>query len=108
MLEFVVCDDEAKILNEVVQVIRQVMKKYSYMYNIVTFNDYDGNFENYLNNNRKSVIYILDIEMPSESGTSVARRIRNIDKSSMVIILTSHHETADEIYKGRLNILTFI
>ena len=108
MLEFVICDDEAKILNGVVKIIKEAMQKHNYLYNIITFEDYDAKFENYLNNNRKSVIYILDIEMPSESGISVARRIRNTDKNSIVIILTSHHETADEIYKGRLNILTFI
>ncbi len=108
MLEFVVCDDEEEILNEVVSIIGRTMKKYSYKYSVLKFKDYDDNFNNYLSNNRKAVIYILDIEMPSESGISVARRIRNLDKESMVIVLTSHHETADEIYKGRLNILTFI
>ena len=108
MLEFVICDDAVETLKNVKNTIERTMKKYSYNYNIITFDDYDSKFNNYLTNNKKPVVYILDIEMPSDSGINVAKYIRNIDKESIIIILTSHHESADEIYKGRLNILTFI
>ena len=46
--------------------------------------------------------------MPSDSGIDAARYIRNLDCKSIIIIVTSHHESAEEIYKGRFNILTFI
>ncbi len=108
MIEFVVCDDEANVLKDVSFMINKTMEKHSFTYNIITFSDYDNKFERYLANNNKQVVYILDLEMPTESGVSVARRIRNIDKKSIIIILTSHHESADAIYKGRLNILTFV
>ncbi len=108
MLEFVICDDAVETLRNVKNIINSIMKGYSYKYNIVTFDDYDSKFDSYLATNKKAVVYILDIEMPSDSGINVAKHIRNIDKESIIIILTSHHESADEIYKGRLNILTFI
>ena len=108
MLEFVICDDAVETLRNVKNIINGIMKDYSYKYNIVTFDDYDSKFDSYLATNKKAVVYILDIEMPSDSGINVAKHIRNIDKESIIIILTSHHESADEIYKGRLNILTFI
>ena len=108
MLEFVICDDAVETLRNVKNIINSIMKGYSYKYNIVTFDDYDRKFDSYLATNKKAVVYILDIEMPSDSGINVAKHIRNIDKESIIIILTSHHESADEIYKGRLNILTFI
>lgn len=106
MLEFVVCDDEKLMVGRIREVIKDTIKDHKY--NVVTFNDYDDSFKKYVSNNKNSVIYILDIEMPSESGISMAKYIRNIDKKSIIIIVTSHHEAADEIYKARLNILTFV
>ena len=108
MLEFVICDDAVETLKNVKNIIDKTMRNYSHKYNIVTFDDYDSRFDAYLANNKKAVVYILDIEMPSDSGINIAKHIRNIDKESIIVILTSHHESADEIYKGRLNILTFI
>ena len=108
MLEFVICDDAVETLKNVKSIINKVMKNYKQKYNIITFDDYDDKFFKYASNNKKAVVYILDIEMPSDSGISVAKYIRSTDKNSIIIILTSHHESADEIYKGRLNILTFI
>ena len=108
MFEFVVCDDEKDFLEEAIGYIERVMGEFGCEYKIFAYEDYDKEFREYVENNKKRVIYILDIEMPSESGISIARWIRNLDKESIIIILTSHHETADEIYKGRLNILTFI
>ena len=108
MLEFVICDDAVETLRNVKNIINGIMKNYNYKYNIVTFDDYDSKFDSYLATNKKAVVYILDIEMPSDSGINVAKHIRDIDRESIIIILTSHHESADEIYKGRLNILTFI
>lgn len=108
MLEFVICDDAIETLKNVKSIINKVMKNYNHKYNVITFDDYDDKFFKYVSNNKKAVVYILDIEMPSDSGISVAKHIRSIDKNSIIIILTSHHESADEIYKGRLNILTFI
>ena len=108
MLEFVICDDEEETLRNVKNIINRIMKKHGYKYSAVTFDDYDDSFDTFLLNNKKAVVYILDIEMPSESGINIAKQIRSSDKESIIIILTSHHESADEIYKGRLNILTFI
>ena len=106
MLEFVVCDDEKLMVSRIKEVIKNTIRDRKY--NVVTFNDYNSSFKKYVADNKNSVIYILDIEMPSESGISMAKYIRNIDKKSIIIIVTSHHESADEIYKARLNILTFV
>lgn len=108
MVEFVVCDDESNVLEYVSKIINHTMEKYDFAYQILTFSDYDKRFNSYITSNNKQVVYILDLEMPSQSGVQVARQIRNDDKNSIIIILTSHHESADTIYKGRLNILTFI
>lgn len=108
MLEFVVCDDDSKTIDNISKIIKDVMKERMLNCNIITFNDYDHDFKKFVSSNKNQVIYILDVEMPSESGKTMARYIRNLDKRSVIIVVTSHHEAADEIYKGRLNILTFV
>lgn len=108
MVEFVVCDDDSKTIDNIKKIIKEIMIDKKLESNIISFNDYDYNFKKFVSSNKKQLIYILDVEMPSDSGKTMARYIRNLDKKSVIIILTSHHESADEIYKGRLNILTFV
>lgn len=108
MLEFVVCDDNDYIRTVTEDIVYSVCKKYSIKSNIITFNDYDNTFKSFIKNNKKPVVYILDIEMPSDSGISMAKKIRILDKKSVIIFLTSHNELAFTIISDKLNILTFI
>lgn len=108
MLEFVICDDNKLICNDVKHIIKNVCSAYNIDSNINIFYDYDSNFIKFMSNNKSKVIYILDIETPSESGISIAKAIRKKDKNSIIIFLTSHDELAYSIISGRFNILTFI
>ena len=108
MFDFIVCDDDKTTTSRVTEVIKMVSRRLDCKSRVTIYADYNKEFKNFVATNKKKVVYILDIEMPSESGITVARHIRNVDRNSIIIILTSHHETADAIYKGRLNILTFI
>ena len=108
MFDFIVCDDDKTTTSKVTEIIKMVSRRLACKSRITIYADYNKEFKKFVATNKKKVVYILDIEMPSESGITVARHIRNIDRNSIIIILTSHHETADAIYKGRLNILTFI
>lgn len=108
MTNFIVCDDSEIIRNKVKETINETFDKKSYDFSVTLYDDYDRNFKDFVLRNRKQVVYILDVDMPSESGIDMARMIRRTDKSSIIIILTSHYELSDIIIKARLNILTFI
>lgn len=108
MLKFIVCEDDKKAATSIGGAVKNTAVRCGYRCDVITFYDYDSSFKEFVSSNKERVVYILDIEMPSESGVSVARYIRNIDRESVIIVITSHHEMADEVYKGRLSILTFI
>lgn len=108
MIDFIICDDNLKIVNEATEVVNKVMISNNMHYKIHKFTDYDDRFMKIMNNSSNYKIYILDIEMPSYSGIDIARKIRSKDKNSAIIFLTGHEELGFVVLKGCLNFLTFI
>lgn len=108
MIDFVICDDNLKIVNEAAAVVNRVMISNNMNYKINKFTDFDDKFMNIMNNSSNYKIYILDIDMPSHSGIDIARKIRSKDKNSAIIFLTGHEELGFVVLKGCLNFLTFI
>ena len=108
MINFIVCDDDIKILKKVERIIDKYMMKNKLAYKVHLFTDYDDEFMQLLNSNLINRIYILDIEMPSRSGIDIARNIRIADINSVIIFLTSHEELGLTILKKELMFLSFI
>lgn len=108
MVNFIVCDDSKKIVNDVIKVIDKFMIKNNIQYRTHKFYDYDDNFLELIDNPLNNKVYILDIETPTYSGIDVARLIRNKDKSSIIMFLTGHDELGLVVLKSCLNFLTFI
>lgn len=108
MLHFVVCDDNNNVREKVSKVITKLMLPTDIEYETVSFFQYDKRFINFLNSNNGNNIYILDIEVNSHSGLDIARKIREKDWNSIIIILTAHYELAYEAFKNRLMLLDFI
>ena len=99
MIEFIICDDNKKILNNVEKIINSYMMKNERKYNVIKFLDYDDKFLELLKNKERFRIYILDVETPSYSGIDIARMIRKNDLSSIIIFLTSHNEFGSILLK---------
>ena len=92
MVDFIICDDSRKIINNVVNVIDKYMISNNIQYRTHKFFDYDDKFIQLIDEPLNHKIYILDIETPTSSGIDVARVIRNKDKNSVLIFLTGHDE----------------
>lgn len=107
-MEFIICDDNKNICESIKNVIDIFCKRNEIESKITFFYDYDQLFIKFVKNNNARLIYILDIEMPSESGIDMARLIRKYDRNSIIIFLTSHNEMAYSIICERINALTFI
>lgn len=108
MIDFIICDDDNSIVEKVLKVISNIMMKNKLEYNVHTFNDYDDTFLNFISNNERCCIYILDIETPSRSGIDIARIIRKNDINSIIIFLTGHEELGQIVLKKELLFLSFI
>lgn len=108
MINFIVCDDDTRILSQIKGIISKFMMKNEHGYKTYTFNDYDAEFMKIMNAKLQCKIYILDIETPTRSGIDIARLIREKDVDSMIIFITGHEELGSTILKNDLMFLSFI
>ena len=62
MINFIVCDDNKILLDNVVEMINKVMMKNKHEYKVHYFTDYNDKFMKVLNDKMSCKIYILDVE----------------------------------------------
>lgn len=108
MINYIICDDNDIIRQNIEEIIGNIMMKNNFEYKIHSFSDYDRSFNKVLSNKLVNKIYILDIETPSESGINIARKIREHDIDSIIIFLTSHYELGSVLLEDEIMFLTFI
>ena len=108
MVNFIICDNEKTITESVKSIITKTMFKTNIEYKTYTFNDYDKEFDKIINTNLENKIYILDIEVGSKSGIEIAKKIRNKDWNSIILILTAHYELEYLAYKSKILLFDFI
>ena len=108
MLQFIIFDDNKVIREKVSKVITKLMLPTDIEYQTKEFSQYDKSFSQFIEKKGEKKIYILDIEVNSFSGLDVARKIREKDWESIIIILTAHYELAYDAFKNRLMLLDFI
>jgi len=108
MLHFVIFDDNELIREKVNKVITKLMLPTDIEYKTLEFSKYNKSFAQLIERRGEKKIYILDIEVDSYSGLDVARKIRERDWESIIIVLTAHYELAYDAFKNRLMLLDFI
>ena len=110
MVNFVIVEDNAFHRKRISKSIFTKMMENKIDFKIHEFNDYNDKLFNYIKNDEKDTIYILDLELPNGDGIEIARQIRNIYNNwiSPIIIITAHTSLYYEIYKQRLQVLDFI
>lgn len=108
MINFIICDDNAAILNNVYKIVTSVMMSSEQAYDIHSFEEYDSKFYKIMDSKISNKIYILDIETKRSSGIDIARKIRSKDVNSIIIFLTSHHELGSVLLRDEIMFLTFI
>lgn len=108
MLNFIVCDDNKTITSKVSGIISKVMMPIDLDYRINKFEKYDLEFRKLMTSKIGKKVYILDIEVEETSGLDMARRIREKDWDSIIILVSAHYELSTQAYQNRLLILDFI
>lgn len=108
VINYIICDDDRKIVNDIKNILSNYMMKNNFEYKIHLFHDYDNDFMKIVKSKLPFKIYILDIETPSKSGIDVARIIRDTDVESVIIFLTGHEELGATLLKNEIMFLSFI
>lgn len=108
MINFIVCEDSEIILERNIDVINKVMFNNNIEYRIYKFQSYNEELKKIINNQLENKIYILDIELGSDSGIEISRDIREKDLTSFIIISTVHSEYIPYALKSKLLIFDYV
>ena len=108
MINFIVCEDSEIILERNIDVINKVMLNNNIEYRIYKFQSYNEELKNIIKEPLENKIYILDIELGSDSGIDLAGDIRKIDLTSFIIISTVHSEYIPYTLKSKLLIFDYV
>ena len=109
MIKYVVIDDDAKDLERVEKVINKVLFKTENEYEIYKFSNYNQEVEKMINDLSEPKIYIIDIELDTKkSGLDIAKKIRENDWDSEIIIITNHDRMFETVYKTIYKVFNFI
>lgn len=99
MLNFVLCDDNAIILEKLEQMLCKLFEKNDYDAQVGFKSDNVDDILEYIKTNKVHVLF-LDINLQSNiSGIDLASQIRKIDKEVYIIFTTGHLEYALVAYK---------
>jgi len=90
-MNIAICDDENKWINA----IEEYLIKFQKNYTDVKWDIYYGAeelIEEYKNSRKPYDLIITDIKMPDINGINMAAHIRNLDRTVLIIFLTSYEE----------------
>lgn len=109
MIDFIICDDKKLFVKKICNIIDKVMINNDLVYKKHLFYDYNEDFIKIVNSKMSFKIYILDIEMPSNSGIEMAKLIRKEDTDSIIIFFTAYYRKyLEEILSNYFMFLKFI
>ncbi len=86
-----ICDDDRSTVKSIVELVRSIDNSSSL--SILEFYEGDELYENISEGNIFDLIF-LDIKLTNEDGIEVAKKIREIDKSVVIIFITAYSEFA--------------
>ena len=99
MLDFVLCDDNANVLNRLEKMLESIFINKKFNAQIVLSTTSPEELINYIRNHTINVV-ILDIDLKSKvSGLDIANIIRKKDKNVYIIFTTGHLEYGLMAYK---------
>lgn len=108
MIKFIVLEDNPHHRRKTKDIIFSYMMKNKYEFDILYFEKETDEFLHVIENRDSNYIYILDFELPNTTAIDVARKIRNFDWVSPIIIFTINGGMAYDTFKQRLQILDFV
>lgn len=92
MIYIILCDDDAKILNEIIDYINKIRSRLKHDIETITYTNAKSVLKRIKNPKECSDVLITDISMPGLSGMEMAEIIRNCNIDIILIFLTAHTE----------------
>lgn len=109
MIRFIIVDSDDNYNKVYASIIKELMFSKKINYDITIYNNYCNNLDKDINDNSVFKIYIIDPFLDGNtSGLSICQNIRKNDWDSEIIIVTSHADMFEMIYRSVIKIFTFI
>lgn len=109
MVNFVIVEDNPLHMKKTEEYIVSYMMQNTYDFKVQKFEGLTNDFDKYASNTQNNNVYILDFELGNNTtAIDVARRIRQYEWKSPIIVFTVNGGMAFETFKQRLQILDFI
>jgi len=108
VLKFIIYEDSEPFKTKIKKVVENLMLPMTTEYKTLEFSKYDKLLETTINKDDEQKIYILGIAVGNVSGLDVAKKIRDNDWKSIIIILSAHYDLIYTALKTRLMLLDFI
>lgn len=98
MLRIAVLDDQQEYIEKIKIITKKTMFKLGYQYSIQDYICSEQLLDD-LEDNKQYDIFLLDVELPGQSGIEVAQNIRKIEAYSAIIYITNYVEYAIQGYE---------
>ena len=104
MLNIAICDDDIQTTGRMDMLLQEIAKRNFMDVEIEVFWNGESLADAVAQGTYFDMIY-LDIEMDKEDGISAAKRIREYDKNTLIIYVTSHENHMQESFESCLKLV---
>lgn len=94
MLNIAICDDEIDYVNSTADAVMKILSDYE-----VDISTYTSGIDLINNSTKRIDILFIDIEMPSLNGIETIRKLRVINPSIIVFILTNYTNYMTDVFR---------
>lgn len=108
MIKFVVVEDNKLQLNDIKSLIMNYMLNTNYKFDILSYDKISDNIFKDTEDTYHKYIFLFDYQLPNGTAVDIARRVRENDWVSPIVIFTINTSMALSTFKERLQILDYV
>lgn len=108
MVNFVVVEDNKLHYDITKKIIVSYMMKNDYEFNVIRFESFGKELDNFMKTSEDNNIYIFDFDLGKFTGLEVARMLRMYDWRSPIIVYSVINNVQYETYRQRIQVLDFV
>ena len=109
MIKFVILEDNKYQMEDITRLVMNYMLDTNYQFDILCYDKIEENIFTESKDSYDKFVFLLDYFLPNGTGIDVARRIREYNWDSPIVIFTGEGEAlAMDSFKQRLQILDFV
>ncbi len=108
MLDIIIYGDDNELRQKNISCVNRLYTCLDVDYRIHSFDVYNKDMQDVINDNHFKKIYILNVDMTIVSGLKVASLIRQNDFDSIIILIINNKEYISDVFDNKLLILDYI